>query len=135
MAERSVRGRSLVTHRALVDIVRRAVLGSYGVAGFADDGSLGRIGRAVGLIEPGIRITTAGTLAVDLRLTVAHGLPIAEVARQVESAVRYGLSRALDREPDRIQIHIGGLRYEPASALAPFALTEEARPPATEVLA
>ena len=135
MTERSVRGRSLVTHRALVDIVRRAVLGSYGVVGFADDGPLGRVRRAVGLIEPGIRITTAETFGVDLRLTVAHGLPIAEVARQVESAVRYGLRRALDREVDRIQIHIGGLRYEPASAPGPMAATAEAHPPATEVLA
>jgi uncharacterized alkaline shock family protein YloU len=134
MAERSVRGRSLVTRRALADIVRRAVLGSYGVVGFADDGPLGRVRRAVGLIEPGIRITTTETLAVDLRLTVAHGLPIAEVARQVESAVRYDLRRALEREVDRIQIHIGGLRYEPASARGPMALTAEAHPPANEVL-
>ena len=135
MTERSVRGRSLVTHRALVDIVRRAVLGSYGVVGFADDGPLGRVRRAVGLIEPGIRITSAETFGVDLQLTMAHGLPIAEVARQVESAVRYGLRRALGRELGRIQIHVGGLRYEPASAPGPMAATGEAHPPATEVLA
>jgi uncharacterized alkaline shock family protein YloU len=135
MTERSVRGRSLVTHRALVDIVRAAVVGSYGVVGFADDGILGRLRRVAGLIEPGIRVTTAGTLTVDLRLTVAHGLPIAEVARQVDSAVRYRLQRALDRDVDRIRIHIGRLRIEPASAPAPVASTAEARPPATEVLA
>lgn len=135
MTERSVRGRSLVTHRALIDIVRGAVLGSYGVAGFADDGPLGRVRRHLGLIEPGIRISTSPTFAVDLRLTVARGLPIAEVARQVESAVRYGLQRALDREVDRIQIHIGGLRFEPAPARPPQATTAEAHPPAAEVLA
>lgn len=135
MTERSVRGRSLVTHRALVDIVRGAVLGSYGVIGFADDGPFGRVRRVLGLIEPGIRITTAETLAVDLRLTVAHGLPIAEVARQVESAVRYGLQRALDRDVDRIRIHVGGLRYEPASMPLPVPASVEPNPPAAEVLA
>ena len=41
-------------------------------------------------------------LTVDLRLTVAYGLPIAEVARQVEASVRYALRHAIEREPDRV---------------------------------
>ena len=37
-------------------------------------------------------------------------MPVAEVARQVDSAVRYAVRRALDREVDRLVIHIDGLR-------------------------
>jgi uncharacterized alkaline shock family protein YloU len=51
-------------------------------------------------------------VTVDLNLAVAFGLPIAEVARQVESSVRYALGHALDIEPVRITIRIGRLRHE-----------------------
>ena len=56
---------------------------------------------------------------MDLRLTVAYGLPIAEVARQVESSVRYTLRHALDREPDRVSIRIGRLVHQHGIAPAP----------------
>jgi uncharacterized alkaline shock family protein YloU len=119
MPESSVTGRSLVSRRAIDDIVRAAVLGSYGVAGFVDDGLLGSIRRVVGLRGRGIRVQTGDRFTVDLCLTVGFGLPVAEVARQVDSAVRYALRRALDREPDRLTIHIGAMRYEPSAAVPP----------------
>ena len=49
-------GRSLVTRRAVVDIVRAATLGSYGVTGFAG-GPIGRLREALGLGQPGIVVT------------------------------------------------------------------------------
>jgi uncharacterized alkaline shock family protein YloU len=110
-------GRALVTRRAVVDIVRTAVLGSYGVTGFAGEGLLGAIRNAVGLGSRGIRVAVDETLAIDLDLTVAHGLPIAEVARQVDSAVRYAIRRALEREVDRLAIHVDGLRVRPAETI------------------
>ena len=106
-------GRSLVTRRAIVDIVRTATLGSYGVTGFAGRGILGAIRERAGLRPKGLRIRHADGLEIELDLTVAYGLPVAEVARQVDSAVRYALRRALDREVDRLTIHIDGLRYHP----------------------
>ena len=51
----------------------------------------GGIRRLVGLGGPGVRVRTAPVFSVELRLTVAFGLPVAEVARQVDSAVRYAL--------------------------------------------
>jgi uncharacterized alkaline shock family protein YloU len=119
MPVRSVQGRSLVSHRAIVEIVRTAVLGSYGVTGFVDDGPLGWVRAKVGLSEPGIRVSTKGPFAVDLGLTVAYGLPVAEVARQVDSAVRYAIRQALGRELDTISIHVGGLNVEPSSVPPP----------------
>jgi uncharacterized alkaline shock family protein YloU len=121
MPERSVTGRSLVSRRAIDDIVRAAVLGSYGVAGFVDDGRLGPLRRRFRLGGPGVRVETGPPFTVDLRLTVVFGLPVAEVARQVDSAVRYALRRALDREPDRLTIHIAGMRYEPSRTSPPTA--------------
>ena len=47
----------------------------------------------------------------------AVDVPVAEVARQVDSAVRYAMRRALDLEVDRLVIHIDGLRVQPGSAL------------------
>jgi uncharacterized alkaline shock family protein YloU len=140
----STPGRSLVTHRAVVDIVRTATLGSYGVSGFAGGGVLGRLFERLGLAQPGIRISfghdateNAGprdrsraselesvdrptallstlarpALTIELDLTVAYGVPVAEVARQVDSAVRYAVRRALEVEVDRLTIHVNGLRY------------------------
>ncbi len=115
-------GRSLVTRRAIVDLVRSAVRTSYGVSGVDDGGPLDRVLVVLGLRDPAIAVHVDGRLEVDLRLTVAYGLPVAEVARQVDSAVRYTVRRALRREIDRLTIHVGGLDYEPASIPPPAGL-------------
>jgi uncharacterized alkaline shock family protein YloU len=125
-------GRSLVTKRAVRDLVRTAVLSSYGVTGFASGGPVGRVLGRIGLVHPGIHLEVEPELVVDLRLTVAYGLPIAEVARQVESSVRYTLKHALDREPDRVSIRIGKLVHQPSMAPAPAPAPAE---PATSDLA
>ena len=114
-------GRTLVTRRAVVDVVRVATLGSYGVTGFAG-GWIGRLQERLGLGQPGVDVSfgpqpedplTKPDLQVDLDITVAYGLPIAEVARQVDSAVRYSLRNALGRDVTRLTIHVDGLRYQP----------------------
>jgi uncharacterized alkaline shock family protein YloU len=106
-------GRALVTRRAVIDIVRSVTLGSYGVAGFAGnlvDGLLGRMERR----PAGLRISLrGGEIAIDLRLRVATGLPIAEVARQVDATIRYAIRRALGREIARLTIRISGLEPNP----------------------
>ena len=109
-------GHSLVTRRAVADIVRTAVLGSYGVAGFAASAPERLLAR-LGFATPGLRVSLANGIDVELDLTVAYGVPIAEVGRQVESAVRYALRRALGLEIGRLVIHVDGLRYNPAATL------------------
>jgi uncharacterized alkaline shock family protein YloU len=115
----STPGRSLVTRRAVVDIVRAATLGSYGVVGLAGGGPLRRLGERMGLAPQGIRVILDDPITVELDLVVAHGLPIAEVARQVDSAVRYAVRQALDREIEPLTIHVDGLR------IAPFELVDD----------
>ncbi len=104
----AVPGRSLVTQRALVDIVRTAVLGSYGVTGLAEP-----FLRRLRLGERAIRVHVQPEVAVDVRLIIAAGLPVAEVARQVDSAIRYALRRALDRDIAAVRIHVAGLATGP----------------------
>jgi uncharacterized alkaline shock family protein YloU len=115
MPERSLAGRSIVTRRAIVDIVRTAVQSSYGVTGFSDPSLGRRVLRWIGLDRPGIRLTTEGGLALDLYLNVAFGVPVAEVARQVDSAVRYSLRRFLGIDVATLAIHIDGLRFQPTA--------------------
>jgi uncharacterized alkaline shock family protein YloU len=117
--ERPAPGRAVVTRRAVTDIVRTAVLGCYGVAGFATPKPWGHLVRGLGLGEPGIRIDL-DDLTVELRIRVAYGLPIAEVARQVESAVRYALDRDLGRAPGAIEIHVDGLVQREGSVPPPL---------------
>jgi uncharacterized alkaline shock family protein YloU len=101
-----------VTRRAVADVVRAAALGSYGVTGFATN-PVTRLAAQLGLGQPGLGVRLEAGLAVDLRLTVAYGVPVAEVARQVDSAVRYAVRRSVGREIDRLRIHVGGLEYQP----------------------
>lgn len=105
-------GRSLVTKRASRELVRTAVLSVYGVSGFAGGGPVGRLLERLGLAQPGLHLEVEPALTVHLHLAVAYGLPIAEVARQVEASVRYSLRHALGREPERVTIRIGKLRHE-----------------------
>jgi uncharacterized alkaline shock family protein YloU len=113
MPERSVTGRSIITRRAIVDIVRTAVQGSYGVTGFADRSPARRLLRWIGLERAGIRLSMADGLRLDLDITVAFGVPVAEVARQVDSAVRYSLRHYAGAEVTDVAIHVDGLRYQP----------------------
>lgn len=108
-------GRALATRRAAADVTRAAVIGSYGVTGF-EAGLVERIHAILVGRMPGIRISFADDrLTIHLKLRVTVGLPVAEVARQVDSAVRYAIRRALGREVDELRIRIGGLESSPGT--------------------
>jgi uncharacterized alkaline shock family protein YloU len=106
-------GRALVTRRAIIDIVRRVTLGQYGVAGFTGNWA----DRLLGWIENrpgGLRVSVSnGALAIRMHLRVAQGTPIAEVARQVDLAVRHALRTAVGREVDQLSIRIARLEIHP----------------------
>jgi uncharacterized alkaline shock family protein YloU len=108
-------GQALATRRAVTDIVRRVTLGSYGVIDVGGT-TLGRWFGSLFGRSSGIRVSLdGGRISIDLRLRVAHGVPIAEVARQVDSAVRFAIHRALHRDVDRLTIRIAGLAVQPGS--------------------
>jgi len=111
--DRPIGGRALVTRRAVIDIVRGVTLGQYGVAGFTGSWA----DRVLGWIENrpgGLRVSVAGGgLAIRMHLRVAQGLPIAEVARQVDHAVRHAIRTALGREVDQLSIRVASLEVHP----------------------
>lgn len=113
MPDQSIGGRALVTRRAVIDIVRGVTLGSYGVVGFAGnwaDRVLGWIERRPG----GLRVSVAGgELGIRMQLRVAHGLPIGEVARQVDLAVRHAIRTAIGREVEHLSIRVAKLELHP----------------------
>ena len=59
--------------------------------------------------------TSRGGLRISLRLNVAHGLPIAEVTRQLDSAIRYAIRQALGREIDSLTIKVAHLAAHPGA--------------------
>lgn len=116
VAIRPTPGRSLVTGRALADIVRTATLGSYGVSAFAG-GPIARLLARLGLARPGLTVRVEDGIEIELDLVVSLGVPVAEVARQVDSAIRYAVRGALGREVGRILIHVDGLHVPVDGAL------------------
>jgi uncharacterized alkaline shock family protein YloU len=115
MPTRTVAGKSFVTRRAIFDIVRSAVQSSYGVTGFSDPSFGRRMLRLAGLDRPGIRLQTEGGLSLEVYIKVAFGIPVAEVARQVDSAVRYELRRIAGVEVASLVVHVDGLGYQPTA--------------------
>jgi uncharacterized alkaline shock family protein YloU len=107
-------GRSLVTRQAVLDLIRTATLGSYGVTGLAG-GPVDRLMGLLGVRPPGIHLRLDTALEIELDLTVAVGVPVAEVARQIDSAVRYAIRRGIGREVARLTINIEGLRVAPGT--------------------
>ena len=132
-SEPTAAGRSLVTRRAVVDIARNATLDSYGVTGLASTRVQALVGH-LGFAQPGIKVRLAGDLSIALDVNVAYGVPIAEVSRQVDSAVRYAIRRALGREVDHLSIHVDGLDYTPVAA-PPAPIHREVKPPRPRDLA
>jgi uncharacterized alkaline shock family protein YloU len=116
---RAVPGRAVVARRALSEIVRDAALGSYGVTGLAEPTLLARFRARLGMGSRAIRVTLHPTVATEVWLTVAYGVPVAEVARQVDSAVRYGLERALGRKVGPVAIHVQGMGGRPYASGTP----------------
>jgi len=112
-------GRAVIRRRAIEEIVRTAVLGSYGVTSLSAPSLLERIRGLLGTAQPGIRVGLGAEATIDIWVTVAYGVPVAEVARQVDSAVRYSLRRALGREVGRVAIHVDGLSSGPYATPGP----------------
>ena len=107
-------GRAVVTRRAIRDIVRAATLGSYGVTGFSGGGIEDLLAR-LGFGSPGLHVDMADKLSIELDLSVAYGVPVAEVARQVDSAIRYRIRQALGREVYTLTIRVAGLVCPPGT--------------------
>jgi len=133
---RLVPGRAVVARRALQEIVRDAATGSYGVTGLTEPTLWAHVRARLGMGSRAIHVTVRPVVAAEVWLTVAYGVPVAEVARQVDSAVRYGLERALGREVGPVAIHVQGVGGRPYASGTPAThaglLRRVDRPPVRE---
>ena len=112
-------GRSLVTRRAVVDIVRAATLGSYGVTGFAAS-PLERLLGGLGLGQPGHRASASATALDDrarpdrrLRRPGRRGRPPGRLGRSATRSAARSTARSTGST-----IHIDGLRFGPGGGAA-----------------
>ena len=102
-------GRSLVTRRTIAEIARRAAIVLYGVVRLRGPRRIDDLAALLGRGVPGVRVASGAQLRIDLWLTVAFGVPVAEVARNVEEAVRHAVRVAIGREIATLGIHVEAL--------------------------
>jgi uncharacterized alkaline shock family protein YloU len=106
-------GSTVITDRAIADIVGWTVLECYGVVGMASPNL--RLGVASLLsrdrLHQGIKVEQTGDrLGVKLYIIVEYGLNVAEVAGNVRSQVAYNVERMTKRPVSNLQIYVQGVR-------------------------
>ena len=94
-------------------LARSAAATCYGVVAVSGPRPLDDVAGWLGLGMPGVSVRLRPEFRIALYLSVARGVPVAEVAHNAEAAVRYTLRRALGREPVEVEIHVAGLRVAP----------------------
>ncbi|MGZ4410594.1 MAG: Asp23/Gls24 family envelope stress response protein [Gaiellaceae bacterium] len=102
-------GRISISAQAIAQIVERTVDECYGVV---DTGPSGRVRRLLAL-SPTRRVAvnqSNGGLALALRVVVADGLNLAEVASTVRSRVGYEVERLTGLAVSSVEVHIEDVR-------------------------
>jgi uncharacterized alkaline shock family protein YloU len=102
-----------VSPLAVASIASEAVLESYGVVGMASknrrDGLVDLLARNVS--HRGVDVhASGGLITVDLYVIIEYGVRISEVARNVMSAVKFRIEKALGMPVVRVNVHVQGLR-------------------------
>jgi uncharacterized alkaline shock family protein YloU len=106
-------GRIEVSPTAIASLASQAVLECYGVVGMATKDLASGI---VEILQPashrrGVEISIeAGCIVIDLYVVIEYGTPIATVARNIQSVVKYTLERALGEPVDAVNVHVQDLR-------------------------
>jgi uncharacterized alkaline shock family protein YloU len=99
--------------------VRKAALGSYGVAAVRGPRWFDRPLGWLGLGTPGVRVRADDRLHVEVNLALVDGVPAAAVASNVTKAVRYVVQRDLGRTIDELVVLEGGRPLKPSLPGAP----------------
>ena len=106
-------GRIEVSPTAIASLASQAVLECYGVVGMATKDLASGI---VEILQPashrrGVEINIeAGCIVIDLYVVVEYGTPIATVARNIQSVVKYTVERALGEPVEAVNVHVQDLR-------------------------
>ena len=111
--EKSKLGRIEVTPTAIASLASQAVLECYGVVGMATKDLASGI---VEILQPashrrGVDVQiNSGNIAVDLYGVIEYGTRITTVSRNIQSAVKYTLEKALGVPVAAVNIHVQDLR-------------------------
>lgn len=119
MVHRPATGRSVATRRAIEEIVATAARASYGIAGLGGRGFQERFVRSVTGREPAVTVLDTVPLSITVHVQVAFGLPVAEVARQLDSAIRHAVRKVIGREVADLTVDVAGLEYRPGNRPGP----------------
>jgi uncharacterized alkaline shock family protein YloU len=77
-------------------------------------GPFERLAGRLGLAQPGLHVSIGREgIVVVVDVAISYGLPVAEVARQVEAAIRYRIRAALGQDVARLTIRVDGLACPP----------------------
>ena len=102
-----------VSPTAIASLASQAVLECYGVVGMATKDLASGI---VQILQPsshrrGVDVEIdEGRIVVDLYVVIEYGTPIAVVARNIRSGVKYTLERALSVPVTAVNVHVQDLR-------------------------
>jgi uncharacterized alkaline shock family protein YloU len=106
-------GRIEVSPAAIASLASQAVLESYGVVGMATKDLASGI---VEILQPashrrGVDVNFGQDgITIDLYVVIEYGTRIAVVARNIQSAVKYAVERALGVPVAAINVHVQDLR-------------------------
>jgi uncharacterized alkaline shock family protein YloU len=111
--EKSRLGKIEVTPTAIASLASQAVLECYGVVGMATKDLASGI---VEILQPashrrGVDVQISSSqIVIDLYVVMEYGTRIATVARNIQSAVKYTLEKALGVPVSAVNIHVQDLR-------------------------
>jgi uncharacterized alkaline shock family protein YloU len=106
-------GRIEVSPTAISSLSSQAVLECYGVVGMATKDLATGI---VEILQPtshrrGVDISIdSGHIVIDLYVVIEYGTPIATIARNIQSVVKYTVETALGQRVDAVNVHVQDLR-------------------------
>jgi uncharacterized alkaline shock family protein YloU len=106
-------GKIEVSPTAIASLASQAVLECYGVVGMATKDLASGI---VEILQPashrrGVDIQiNQDRILVDLYVVIEYGTPIATVARNIQSVVKYSVERALSVPVATVNVHVQDLR-------------------------
>lgn len=106
-------GKVEVSPTAIASLTSQAVLECYGVVGMATKDLASGI---VEILQPGSHRRGVEVdidldrIVIDLYVVIEYGTPIATVARNIQSVVKYTVERALSAPVQAVNVHVQDLR-------------------------
>jgi uncharacterized alkaline shock family protein YloU len=111
MSERHSQGRIEVAPAAVATIANHAVLNAYGVVGMSSKNLVNGLAQ---VLRPdsrgGVQVhIDEDQIIVDLYVVLEYGVPIAAVARNIMSGVRFSVEKAVGVPITGVNVHVQGL--------------------------